>query len=260
MLGRAGLPVLAACHVGGAAPLPPARPPEVPRREIVPPAPRLEPAPAPAPGGQPPRRGQPVPADPPSAQALPSPVDCLAELASAGIAAEPVSGPPASDPNCRIDEPVRLISVASPSNGSGPIRLSAGPTVACRYALPFGMWLGRVAAPVLAAAHGAPVRSVETGPGAECRSRDHLPGAKLSAHATGLAMDVSGFTFADGKSLAVKPSAPAARESEALEAARRAACGWFTTVLGPGSDAFHTDHIHLDIKLHGTSDRYKICQ
>ena len=34
----------------------------------------------------------------------------------------------------------------------------------------------------------------------------------------------------------------------------------FTTVLGPGSDAAHTDHLHVDMALHGTSDRYRICQ
>jgi hypothetical protein len=31
-------------------------------------------------------------------------------------------------------------------------------------------------------------------------------------------------------------------------------------VLGPGSDAAHTDHMHLDILVHGSSDRYRICQ
>jgi hypothetical protein len=45
-----------------------------------------------------------------------------------------------------------------------------------------------------------------------------------------------------------------------VDSVRAAACGWFTTVLGPGSDAEHTDHLHVDIALHGTSDRYRICQ
>jgi hypothetical protein len=41
---------------------------------------------------------------------------------------------------------------------------------------------------------------------------------------------------------------------------RQAACGWFTTVLGPGSDEAHHDHLHVDIQQHGSSDRYRICQ
>jgi hypothetical protein len=45
-----------------------------------------------------------------------------------------------------------------------------------------------------------------------------------------------------------------------MAAFRTAACGWFTTVLGPGSDAAHADHLHLDIQPHGSSNRYRICQ
>ena len=81
----------------------------------------------------------------------------------------------------------------------------------------------------------------------------------MSAHALGLAVDVTGFQFADGTELPIKPPASGPPDP-ALAAIRRAACGWFTTVLGPGSDAFHTDHMHLDIQRHGASDRYRICQ
>jgi hypothetical protein len=41
---------------------------------------------------------------------------------------------------------------------------------------------------------------------------------------------------------------------------RRAACGWFTTVLGPGADAAHAEHFHFDIARHGNSDFYRICE
>jgi hypothetical protein len=39
-----------------------------------------------------------------------------------------------------------------------------------------------------------------------------------------------------------------------------AACGWFTTILDPGSDPAHADHLHVDIQQHGSSGRYRICQ
>jgi len=45
-----------------------------------------------------------------------------------------------------------------------------------------------------------------------------------------------------------------------LAALRRASCGWFTTILGPGTDAMHADHWHLDIEQHGSSASYRICQ
>jgi hypothetical protein len=31
-------------------------------------------------------------------------------------------------------------------------------------------------------------------------------------------------------------------------------------LLGPGADEAFTDHLHVDVVLHGTSDRYRICQ
>ena len=37
---------------------------------------------------------------------------------------------------------------------------------------------------------------------------------------------------------------------DVVDSVRTAACGWFTTVLGPGSDAAHTDHLHVDIAPH----------
>src|SRR2546422_709012 len=58
---------------------------------------------------------------------------------------------------------------------------------------------------------------------------------------------------------AVKPDGDEHMQAT-VAAIRVAACGWFTTVLGPGSDAAHADHMHVDIMQHGSSDRYRICQ
>jgi len=38
----------------------------------------------------------------------------------------------------------------------------------------------------------------------------------------------------------------------------RSACSRFSTVLGPGSDGYHEDHIHLD--LMERRNNYRICQ
>jgi hypothetical protein len=45
-----------------------------------------------------------------------------------------------------------------------------------------------------------------------------------------------------------------------IDALRRAACGWFTTVLGPGSDAAHADHLHLDREPRGRDGESRLCQ
>ena len=39
---------------------------------------------------------------------------------------------------------------------------------------------------------------------------------------------------------------------------RRGACSYFTRVLGPGADASHKDHMHLDV-IARTSG-YRLCQ
>lgn len=244
-----GILVAYAPSAGGQAVLPPRRPPQDsgPGALLVP-----EPAPPPA--------ASPTPSpNPANAVSAPQPPLCLPGLAAAGIEAEPAPLPAAPQPGCAIEEPVRLVSLAL---GAGSrIGLPDRPLVACRYARPFAEWAVRIAAPILRAAHGSPLAAIRTGPGYECRGRNRQPDAKLSAHAQGLALDVAGFEFADRPSLPVKPSetAPATDEA-ALAAIRRAACGWFTTILGPGSDPFHADHLHLDIQIHGASDRYRICQ
>ena len=45
---------------------------------------------------------------------------------------------------------------------------------------------------------------------------------------------------------------------ELREAVLHSACARFSTVLGPGSDWYHEDHIHLD--LMERRNNYKICQ
>ena len=106
---------------------------------------------------------------------------------------------------------------------------------------------------------GTDLKAVRTGVGFECRKRNRAASGKLSAHALGLAVDVAGFELASGDRLSVTESQDSAKVA-LLSALRRASCGWFTTILGPGTDAAHADHWHLDIQQHGSSDYYRICQ
>lgn len=78
-----------------------------------------------------------------------------------------------------------------------------------------------------------------------CRTRNG--GAKLSEHAYGRAIDLAAFEFASRNPVKVQ-AMPASPEARFLEAVRRAACGPFSTVLGPGSDADHASHFHFDVQ------------
>jgi hypothetical protein len=139
------------------------------------------------------------------------------------------------------------------------VRLGAQPILACRFADRFGHWVGDLVALVLAGSLNTGLKSIQTGPGFECRNRNGVATCKLSAHAEGLATDIAGFELGNGSTLRAKPDADTP-PNPAFTALRTAACGWFTTILGPGSDAAHADHLHVDIQQHGSSDRYRICQ
>jgi hypothetical protein len=184
---------------------------------------------------------------------------CQSRLRAAGVEFEVPAMPAAGNAACTIEAPVRLKSVRVHSRAGGTLRLTEEPVLSCRFAERLAGWLGELAAPLIAGRLAAEVKAVRTGPGYECRNRNRAAGGKLSAHAVGQAVDISSFELANGKAVHVKPDGDDGTRA-AVDALRAAACGWFTTVLGPGSDAAHTDHMHVDIMMHGSSDRYRICQ
>ena len=180
----------------------------------------------------------------------------MTRLQAVGLIADPVSTPAAPNEACKIEVPVRLKSLAVQGT-EHPITFPDNPIVACVFAERFGKWVGALAQPLVTASLGTPIKAIRTGPGFACRNR--AGGGKLSAHALGIAVDIASFELHGGGSLAVT-EAKDQRKMELLATLRTAACGWFTTILGPGSDAAHATHWHLDILQHGSSDRYRICQ
>jgi hypothetical protein len=216
----------------------------------------------------PPPRPAEVPSHPasnditPAEQAMPAPtIDkaCLDRLGAAGIEFEPVALPPAVRPECAIATPVRLKAVKLLPRWRTSIRLPEEPTLSCQFGERFGHWLRDLVAPLIAGELAVELKSVHTGPGYECRNRNRAGIGKISAHASGLAVDVASFELANGETLAIKPNGDEHLRAT-VDAIRVAACGWFTTVLGPGSDAAHAEHMHIDILQHGSSDRYRLCQ
>jgi hypothetical protein len=185
---------------------------------------------------------------------------CLARLRAAGARFDiPAATPVAARASCMIEVPVRLKSVATYARTAAEVRMAQEPVVSCQFAERLTGWLGNLVAPVIAGRMSTDLRAVHTGPGYECRNRNGAAVGKLSAHAVGQAIDISAFELSGGKSIPMKPDGNDAMQS-VVDSVRTAACGWFTTVLGPGSDAAHADHLHVDMAPHGASDRYRICQ
>ena len=102
-----------------------------------------------------------------------------------------------------------------------------------------------VVGPAAKAELGSGLKSVEQASAFVCRPRHN--GEKLSEHAFGNALDISAFILTDGTRIEVGPNPPG-KQAKFLDRVRRAACGPFKTVLGPGSDADHASHFHLDLE------------
>lgn len=181
---------------------------------------------------------------------------CLADLADLGVQAEPATIDPAES-DCVVEEAVRLRSLAS---GRDRLEFAETPILACGFAVVLTRWLAEIALPAAAYHLGRPATKVLVGPGYACRPRNQQPGAELSVHAFGIALDVRGFELADGAQILIGPGDRAVPERVFLDALRTSACGYFTTVLGPGSDRHHSDHLHVDLASHGSSDHYRICE
>ena len=216
-------------------PLPPPRPAE------------SAPAPAEDAGSQQMRRMGPEAAGP----------ACLAQLVAGGARVEAATAPAPTGEGCGIASPIRLSSVTVA--GGDVVSLPDRPILECEFAAVLADYIQLIVAPLGEALLRAKVASVQTGPGYDCRTQDRVVGAKISAHAKGLAVDFVAIAFADKRRLLVeRPTG--ADEAAYFRAVRTAACGWFTTVLGPGADSFHANNMHLDIEKHGSSGSYRICE
>jgi hypothetical protein len=210
----------------------------------------------------PPRPAEPTapgkaPAEPPPAPSERAAPTCLAKLIASGVGAEAASAPATSVEGCGIDAPVRLSSITVA--GGDVVSLSDRPLLACEFAAVLADYVRLIVAPLGQAMLHAKVAAIETGRGYECRTQDRVAGAKISAHAKGLAVDFVAIAFADKRRILVQRQT-GADEASFVRAVRTAACGWFTTVLGPGADAFHASNMHLDIEQHGSSGSYRICE
>ena len=117
----------------------------------------------------------------------------------------------------------------------------------CLFGL-LGLACGAQAQPAAAPLPGAPrITAILPGSTYQCRARVGGASDKLSEHALGNAFDVAGLRFSNGEEMLIAPRGDSGGIEEAFQKAiRYGACLYFTTVLGPGSNAAHDDHLHFD--------------
>jgi hypothetical protein len=153
---------------------------------------------------------------------------------------------------CGIDDPVRLSAVMTKDH----VRVAITPpaTLRCTTAEAVAHWIRDDVAPI-AATLGAPLGGVANFDSYECRGRNRAIGGKISEHGKGNAIDIRAVTLANGKSYELTDIAVDKPMRERLKAS---ACARFTTVLGPASDGFHENHVHVDLAERRSG--YRICQ
>lgn len=139
---------------------------------------------------------------------------------------------------CGLDEGVSLVSVAG-------VALSQPASVDCATALALKTWVETGVKPALEGTGGG-VAALQVAGSYTCRGRNNQRGAKVSEHGRGRAVDISAILLADGTAITVENGWGSKRYGKVLASMRRSACGPFNTVLGPGSDRHHHDHLHLD--------------
>lgn len=149
-------------------------------------------------------------------------------------------GPVASISNgrCGIARPVAVRAVSG-------LRLTTPATIDCNTAKALKTWVDRSLIPSVGA-RGGGVARIHVMASYACRTRNSQPGAKLSEHALGHAVDIGGVQLNDGSRISVKEHWGRGWKGQILERLWRDACGPFGTVLGPRANRFHHDHFHFD--------------
>jgi hypothetical protein len=237
-----GTPRVTARRAAASVPLPKPRPSEAPSAERDKPDKEQQASP---PNGKPDQQAAPAP------QPTPQPSACRLALTEA-IAIAP-SIPDIKGANgCGGEDLVRLEAIVLPDKRRVSVKPAA--ILRCPMASALAEWIRSDIAP-LAERLGSAVTDLDNFDSFECRGRNRIAGARLSEHGRANALDVRAFKFADGSliSLTDRTVPRGLRESVLHSACRR-----FSTVLGPGSDWYHEDHIHLD--LMERRGNYRICQ
>ena len=135
----------------------------------------------------------------------------------------------------------------------GPAGIAPPATLACPMVSALNNWVADAVQPAAQRWFGEPVIELKQISAYSCRSMNGQRGAPISEHAFGNALDVAAFTLADGRKVTVRDGWRGAPEERGfLHDVQAAACRQFATVLAPGSNAFHYDHIHVDLARHAS--------
>ncbi len=153
---------------------------------------------------------------------------------------------------CGGEDLVRLEAVVLPDGLKVAVKPAA--ILRCVMASAIADWIRTDMAP-LAKSLGSVITDLDNFDSFECRGRNRIAGAMLSEHGRANALDVRSLKLANGRLISLTDRTV---PRDVRENVLRSVCARFSTVLGPGSDWYHEDHIHIDL-MERRND-YRICQ
>jgi len=171
--------------------------------------------------------------------------------------AAPQPGPPISlaPPSLPALGPPAPMVTAS----AGPVEVKPPATLACPIVSALDKWISAAVQPAALKWFRQPVVEIKQISSYSCRGMNGNPNAHISEHAFGNALDIAEFDLADGHRISVQYGWHGTPEEQGfLHDVQSAACQEFTTVLAPGANVYHYNHIHVDLMRH--AGRRFICE
>jgi hypothetical protein len=160
----------------------------------------------------------------------------------------PAPGAPYGAPPAQQAEPLPPLGPPGPAVATGPAAVTPAATLACPMVSALDQWIVGSVQPAALRWFGQPVAEIRQISAYSCRGMNGNPRARISEHAFGNALDIASFTLADGRKVTVKDGWRGLPEERGfLRDVHAAACQQFSTVLGPGSNVYHYDHLHVDL-------------
>ncbi|EZP52477.1 extensin family protein [Sphingomonas sp. RIT328] len=174
---------------------------------------------------------------------------CLADLRNMDVSYKTLPDKDFGN-GCGLSGAVQLIDIGVPVTGITAIR--------CDEARALSGWVRNAVAPAAYQILGSELASVQSMGSYACRNvvGTRRGGDRRSGHAIANAIDVGGVTLKDGRRVTILRdwTSPDPQVQRFLSTIHASACKRFGTVLSPGYNAAHRNHLHLE------DDRAGVCR
>ncbi|MEN9895572.1 MAG: hypothetical protein RIR97_1424 [Pseudomonadota bacterium] len=178
-------------------------------------------------------------------------IQCRRELKSLGVQFRDLPTI-RQGPACGIAHPISVTGF-----DRGKIRFYPTATLNCQVTLQFAKWIRNELVPSARLRYWSGIKSIQQMSAYSCRRMNSSKNNPWSEHARGNAIDIGAVTLNNGHKITIeKKGLFSLRENGLLKAVRNDSCKYFSTVLGPGSNKYHKDHFHFDLRTHKGGVKY----